>query len=145
MPDDSEFAPAVASAVLSRMAADGGPPWTVLAVVPSEEITAPPTDPSGIFHIRITVGSQHGASDVVGVYFTAGAPREDAIVATASQLQDHAIEATGGSALPACPGHPHPLSARVLDGIAQWVCPKDPTHHTGPVLPGGQRAEQPPL
>ena len=66
---------------------------------------------------------------------------EDAIVATASQLQDHAIEATGGSALPACPGHPHPLSARVLDGIAQWVCPKDPTHHREPVLTAGQRPE----
>jgi hypothetical protein len=121
------------------MVADSGPPWTVLDVVPTEETTDPPTDPSGVFHIRITVGGRPAASVVVAVYFTAGAPREDAIVATASQLQDHAIEATGGSALPACPVHPHPLSARVLDGVAQWVCPKGPTHHREPILPAGQR------
>jgi hypothetical protein len=133
MPDDLEFARDVASAVLTRMGADSGPPWTVLDVVPTEEKSDPPTDPSAVFHIRITVGDQPGASDVVAVYFTAGVPRVDAIVTTASQLQDHAIEATGGSALPACPGHPHPLSARVLDDIAQWVCPKDPAHHREPI------------
>jgi hypothetical protein len=140
MPDDSEFARDVASAVLTRMVADSGPSWTVLAVVPTEEATDPPTDPSGVFHIRITVGGQPGTSDAVAVYFTAGVPKVDAIVATAGQLQDHAIEVTGGAALPACPRHSHPLSARVLDGIAQWVCPKDSSHHREPILPG-QRSE----
>jgi hypothetical protein len=133
MPDDLEFARDVASAVLTRMGVDSGPPWTVLNVVATAEKSDPPTDPSGVFHIRITVGGQPEASDVVAVYFTAGVPRVDAIVATASQLQDHAIEATGGSALPACPGHSHPLSARVLYDMAQWVCPKDPAHHREPI------------
>lgn len=134
MPDDSEFAHEVSSAVLNRMTADGGPRWTVLGVTPTDERSEPPTDPSAVFHLRIMVGSATSSPDVVAVYFTAGVPRVDAIVATASQLQDHAIEATGGTPLPACPGHAHPLSARVLDGAAQWVCPTDPTHHREQIL-----------
>jgi hypothetical protein len=29
-----------------------------------------------------------------------------------------------GEALPPCPGHPHPMDARVLDEAAWWVCPR---------------------
>jgi hypothetical protein len=124
----------VANQVLTRLGADGGPPWVVLEVVRNEESAGPPTDPNGVFHLRISLGPKGGGAETAAVYFTAGVPRETAVVATAGQLQDHAIEATHGTALPSCPGHSHPLDASVRDGIAQWVCPKDPAHHSEPVL-----------
>ncbi|HLU58225.1 MAG TPA: hypothetical protein VKZ81_22430 [Pseudonocardia sp.] len=135
MAEACEFARAVAGAVLARMAADGGPRWTVLDASPSEGSSTPPTAPSGVVHVRITAGSAPSSPDVVAVYFTTGVPGADAVVATASQLQDHAIEATGGTPLPACPGHGHPLTARVLDGDAYWVCPHEPAHHRDRILP----------
>lgn len=141
MPDESELAHSVANAVLARMRVDGGPPWTVLAAAAA----APRTDPSGVFHIRVSIGAGNDSSVTVAVYFTAGVPLEDAVVATASQLQDHAVEATGGMALPACPNHPHPLAPRVFDRTAQWVCPKGPDHHREPILTAGQRSGQRPL
>lgn len=110
----------------------------VLDASPGEEPDAPPTALSEVVHVRITVGSAPGAPDVVGVYSAAGVPRADAIVATASQVQDHAIEATGGTALPACPGHAHPLAARVIDGAAHRVRPQEPTHHRERILPLGR-------
>ncbi|OLT00093.1 hypothetical protein BJF90_07320 [Pseudonocardia sp. CNS-004] len=84
-------------------------------------------------------GEQAGRLGRRGRYFTTGALKADAVAATADQLQDHAIEATGGAALPARPGHAHPLSARVLDGVAHWVCPQDPPHHWEPILPTDAR------
>jgi len=43
-----------------------------------------------------------------------------------------------GEALPRCPGHPHPMAARVLDEAAWWVCPAtgDSVARVGELLPG---------
>lgn len=50
-------------------------------------------------------------------------PLEESVVALADQLQAYWIDATW-RALPACVGdHPHPLSARLVDGEPVWVCP----------------------
>jgi hypothetical protein len=139
MDQDADFAQDAAGEVLSRMIIDGGPHWVVLEVVRHEEVTSPPTDPSGVSHLRISLGEEPGGSETSAVYFTAGVPRQDAVVATASQIQDHAIEATHGSALPLCPGHHHPLGAGVRHGVAYWTCPKDPSHHSEPILnPAGR-------
>ncbi|WP_219419599.1 hypothetical protein [Pseudonocardia nigra] len=134
MVHEREFARDLAREVLSRMMVDGGPAWRVLGVDRYEEKTPPFTDPDGIHHLRITLGKAPDNADAGGVYFTVGVSREDAIVATANQIQDHVVEATRGAALPACPGHQHPLSATWLDGRASWVCPKDPAHHSEPIL-----------
>ena len=50
----------------------------------------------------------------------------DALVAIADLLQNDVnfwLPGAWGEALPACPGHPHPMNALVLDGEAWWVCP----------------------
>ncbi len=73
-------------------------------------------------------------SSTVGAYFVPDLPTSEAVVALASQLQDHAIEATWAEPLPACPGHAHPLAAEILDGEAVWVCPVSPSHHRESIL-----------
>ncbi|MEU5437965.1 hypothetical protein AB0G73_31975 [Streptomyces sp. NPDC020719] len=50
----------------------------------------------------------------------------EALVLLADRLQDWAIELTHGQALPPCPGHPHPMSAAMVDDTAAWVCPTGP-------------------
>jgi hypothetical protein len=134
MGQDADFAHDAAGEVLSRMIIDGGPSWVVLEVVRHEEVISPPTDPNGVSHLRISLGEEPGGAETVAVYFTTGVPRQDAVVATASQIQDHAIEAAHGSALPLCPGHRHPLHAGARHGVAYWTCPKDPSHHNEPIL-----------
>jgi hypothetical protein len=129
----------VADEVLSRISIDGGPSWTVLDVIRSEEVASPPTEEDGVFHLRISLGEGPGEVEAAAVYFTVGVHHEDAVAATANQIQDHAIEATHGTALPVCPGHHHPLQAVVRNGIAQWICPKDPSHHSEPILGTGDR------
>jgi hypothetical protein len=105
----------------------------VLGVVRSEEVTSPTTDPNGVFHLRVSLGEEPGGVEAVAVYFTTGIPQAEAVVATASQIQDHAIEAVRGSPLPRCPGHAHPLQAGVRHGVAQWTCPTDLSHHSEPI------------
>jgi hypothetical protein len=45
----------------------------------------------------------------------------------AEHLPDHLAETAGawGQGRPACPGHAHPATADVLDGVAVWLCPRD--------------------
>lgn len=65
-------------------------------------------------------------------------PEPDALVLLAGQLQDGLLEHTGGAPLPACPGHPHPATAQVVDGTPCWVCPRGDTtapDSVRPVLP----------
>jgi hypothetical protein len=47
--------------------------------------------------------------------------------AVADWLQDYLSEtrAGWGQARPACPGHPHPASAVLVDGTPLWCCPND--------------------
>lgn len=112
------------------------PGWAVLEAVRSEEVTAPPADPGGVLHVHIWLGEAPGGAKSVAVYFTAGVPREEAVVATASQIQDNVID---GSALPVCPGHRHPLHLGLLHGVARWTCTRDPARHSEPILRAAAR------
>jgi hypothetical protein len=42
-----------------------------------------------------------------------------------------------GEALPPCPGHPHPMVARLVDDAAWWVCPasREPVGLVGLLVP----------
>ena len=51
---------------------------------------------------------------------------EDYVVDVAEVLQEAVIEGAQhwGAAFPPCPEHPnHPMDAKVIRGIASWVCP----------------------
>ncbi|HZC73798.1 MAG TPA: hypothetical protein VE442_24120 [Jatrophihabitans sp.] len=46
----------------------------------------------------------------------------------ADAFQDEVIELLdGGDPRPVCPGHAHPMAARVADSQAWWECPTEPT------------------
>jgi len=65
-----------------------------------------------------------------GVSAMAGESLPHRTASVADQVQEWAIEAHWHAGLPAtwpeCPEHPgsHPLTARVYDGRAAWVCPR---------------------
>jgi len=65
-----------------------------------------------------------------GISVTAGADSEEQIASLADQIQEPVVEGLPRIGLPAvwpeCPEHPrtHPLKAKVVDGIACWVCPR---------------------
>lgn len=90
-------------------------------------------EPSEHILVELRVGDP---PDLQGAYFTVVAPREEAMAATATHIQDHVLEYTNGDPLPPCPEHRHPLQASVVDGVASRVCPTDPAHHVEPILPG---------
>lgn len=120
----------LASGVLADLGlvADG---WHVIDVVEAESLVEPPRDGvKSATHLLITVG---GPFDTFQAHFTEGVDHKQAEIATAGQLQDHAIELLGGAAVPPCPGHPHPLEPAVVDGEPVWTCPHDPAHHRFPV------------
>jgi hypothetical protein len=51
---------------------------------------------------------------------------DELLVAIAHHLQNDVnfwLPGAWGEALPPCPGHPHPMSPRVLDAAAWWTCP----------------------
>jgi hypothetical protein len=62
-----------------------------------------------------------------GVSVFPQAEPEDLQVLLAEHLQDELSETSGAwaQARPACPGHGHPASPEVVDGVAVWRCPKD--------------------
>jgi hypothetical protein len=86
-------------------------------------------------HIAVFLGLADGDGEPVTALYSLGRPEADAIAGLAAQIQDHAIEASGGRALPACPGHPHPLRPRVVHGAAVWECPRTPAHYREPIWP----------
>jgi hypothetical protein len=112
------------------------PPWHVRSVEEVEAATAPPAGLS-YPHVLVAQIGPDGSDESVGVHVTLDVDPAHAVVAVASQLQDHVIEATQGNPLPRCPHHAHPLTPRVVDGVAMWVCPKDIDHHREPVLKPG--------
>lgn len=67
-------------------------------------------------------------------------PEFEAVAEFASHLQDWVSESDvgWGRPVPPCPGHQHPLSAAVANGVAVWECPQDPAHHREPILPSSR-------
>lgn len=133
--DDSAYAELLAHTVLNRLGEPFGA-WTILDVSPLNEDLAPPRPGLSrveLLHIRFRTAT----GEEYGVYFSPGCPRNEASVTTAGQIQDHVVESVEGwgVALPPCPGHPHPLDARLVDSVPMWVCPKDSRHHAEPILP----------
>lgn len=76
-------------------------------------------------------------ADVEVYFFHAGDQTlASASAVTVDQIQEHALELTGGALLPPCPGHRHPLVARVVDGVPKWVCMKErERYYSRDVLP----------
>ncbi|WP_424185399.1 NUDIX hydrolase [Actinokineospora sp. G85] len=128
--NDIEYARAAGEQILARFG-DRGPRWRVVGVQP-----APHQD--GLW---VEVGGDQPRS---GFFATAG-PRAEAVALLANQLQDHAVEEAFGEALPHCPGHQHPLTARVVGGNPLWVCPGDVDHHREPVVESDFAAALPAL
>ncbi|MGM1059338.1 hypothetical protein, partial [Saccharothrix sp. Mg75] len=110
------------------------PPWRVLAVEQHHESPEAPPGLAAPDSLVVTLGRGEGDEAAVRVYFSLDVPPDQAVAATAAQIQDHAIEETGGAPLPPCPGHRHPMSARAVDGRAAWFCPQDAAHHREPIV-----------
>lgn len=54
----------------------------------------------------------------------------EATLSLADQLQDGFVELIGryrGLALPPCPGHVHPMTSSLREGIPVWECPQGQT------------------
>ncbi|MCG8915789.1 NUDIX domain-containing protein [Actinokineospora sp. PR83] len=120
-PGDVDYVRSVAEQVLARLGLLG-PAWRVLDVRPY--------DSDGL-----VVG--FGGETPMSVFFPLGIGRAGGTVQMADQLQDRAVEHVAelfGAALPACPGHQHPLSARLVGGNALWECPADRDHHREPIV-----------
>src|SRR2546421_3951123 len=113
----------VARLILDRI---GSPPGLAVLDIPVD-------DTGWTTEVAVPLGA-HGVRSATAFYSLV-LPEPDAVAELASQIQDVAIEETGGQALPPCPGHPHPLSPHVVDGVAVWECPRDPARHREPILP----------
>ncbi|MFJ1748447.1 hypothetical protein ACIOJD_19685 [Streptomyces sp. NPDC088116] len=83
--------------------------------------------------VRVTLEYADEASTSVLVDLAMS--EDDAVALLADQLQDSVLENTGGSPAPPCPvpRHTHPATARVVNGTASWVCPRNSTSR--PILP----------
>jgi hypothetical protein len=126
--NDAVFARArlVTQAVLDTLG-HHAPPWTVLRVgwAPEPDDYSLPRGveaPAPHSHVLVELG---GDGETVGVHFPLVVAEAEATSEVASQIQDHAMESATawGRALPPCPGHDHPLTARVVGGVAVWECP----------------------
>ncbi|OLL69798.1 hypothetical protein Ae406Ps2_6425 [Pseudonocardia sp. Ae406_Ps2] len=103
--------------------------WSIRKILNSDPVVPFGRDdlPPSI-ELQIVLGTPAG--DEIGpVYFSRSSPETDAIVATASQLQDAFVEWYTGEPLPPCPGHVHPLSPVDTEDGPSWVCPADSAHH----------------
>ena len=144
------------AALLAQAVIDGlgqqGPPWIVLdvrlvgdatpdavdlALVSLHSRTGPRFAEPAERQFSVTIGPSGSAvEESVAVYFPLYLPVAEAIVVLASQIQDHAIETapSWGLPLPPCPGHSHPLSARIAEGAPVWQCPTSSSHHQEPIV-----------
>ena len=143
----------VAQAILNRLG-HHAPQWAVLDVAWAPEFTleppeastsklyisystmpALPSDRKSQSHLSVVLGSpREDREESVTAYYSLNVPTANAIAELASQIQDHAIEISQGSLLPPCPGHNHPLSAHVVEGVAVWECPKAAAHYSEPIV-----------
>lgn len=140
MSSDLEFAARVVQEILARLN-DGDRRWRVLDAHYRRGQRLGDEPPAGVDDLHdtderpTTVLVRIAADgDIVGAHVVLVVPREQAIAATADGLQDQVLEAGHGRPVPPCPGHPHPLQALEIDGVASWVCPKDRHHHCEPIL-----------
>ncbi|ASU82576.1 hypothetical protein CDO52_07065 [Nocardiopsis gilva YIM 90087] len=77
--------------------------------------------PSGV-----VVTLAFGAESSIEVALEESMDESESVALLADQLQTAVLEVACGAPAPECPGHGHPLTPQVLDGVACWVCPKDP-------------------
>ncbi|MFJ4919539.1 hypothetical protein [Streptomyces sp. NPDC088725] len=101
-----------------------------LRTCPDGDGTTAAADEPGGTAVRVTLEYEDGSS--VSVRLTPDLSEAQAVVLLAEQLQDSVLESTHGAPAPACPGHGHPATARVIDGTASWSCPQD--GRTWPIL-----------
>ena len=118
-PRDVDYAESVAEQVLARFGLSG-PEWRIVDVRPHDSANG----------LIVEVGEKAP----VQACFPLGIGRAEGAWRMADQLQDRAVEEVFGAALPPCPGHQHPLSARLVDGNALWECPADRDHHREPIV-----------
>ncbi|MER7754669.1 hypothetical protein [Kitasatospora sp. NPDC097643] len=143
-----------AGTVVDRLGLGGRCRIDVTTVPEGRPSPAPLPGPDAPYRSALTIAAPDGPSASsdgppldAGVYVTVTLDAEwtrvhlpldlaptDALVLLADRLQDWAVELTHGTALPPCPGHPHPMRAAVVDGAAVWCCPARPDG-TGPLLP----------
>jgi hypothetical protein len=123
-----------AEVILGRL----GPPAAGLGVLDvgwPPDLPPVPADGDTTWRTEVAVALGTGGVRSATAFYPLVVPEAEALAELASQIQDFAVEATWGEPLPPCPGHPHPLSAHVVDGVAVWECPRDADHHREPILP----------
>jgi hypothetical protein len=135
MVDDTRFAhiDGVARAILDRLG-HGAPAWTVLRVgwAPEPPSPLPEVPPRSVLAVELGTGGER--AETVTAHYSLTVPEAVAVAELAAQIQDHASEESWGRPLPPCPGHSHPLSAHVVDGVAVWECPRTPGRHREPIV-----------
>jgi hypothetical protein len=88
--------------------------------------------------VYVSLRSPSGKYEEVWVYFTRShLSLAWSTVNSAGAIQDHAVEVTDGEPLPPCPGHAHPLTPTVVDGVPMWVCMQQgAAYYAHDILPG---------
>src|SRR5215217_2098565 len=112
----------VAQAILDRLG-NKAAQWTVVDAVPTEVTESGPgssLEPPRT--VLVTAANTADASSTISAYFVLSIPAQQAVMQLASSLQDEVIEQVR-VAVPECPGHAHPLTPRLVDDRAVWICP----------------------
>jgi hypothetical protein len=129
-----DYARRLTDNVLAQLGEEA-PDWRI-ATVGYLQIDHVTIDSESTNTIRVELESPSKAYSPVSVDFSLNVPLADATRELAGQIQDHAVEATGGASIPPCPGHQHPSMPRLVNGVPQWVCPKQGAdHYARGVLP----------
>lgn len=83
--------------------------------------------------VHVEVPLQHG---LFSIDLAPSGTDEELAAHLASELQGHLMEfsESPGTAIPPCPGHPHPMRADVVNGRAMWTCPAGHASTDWPIL-----------
>lgn len=112
-----EVASGLTSRFLNDIRSDGD--WSV-AGLDVARVRAPDGEWETLTVVEIT----RKADGAVGyATLTGEAPGDAAQLVFVEQLHDVVLEESSGAAVPECPGHSHPQSPRVADGVLTWHCP----------------------
>lgn len=82
-----------------------------------------------------------GADFSIEVALEGATDEAEAVALLADELQTAVLEVGRGAPAPECPGHGRPPTPQVRDGVASWVCPRDPSRRWAILLeaaPGAQ-------